>query len=52
MRSDKANIKIKLDDSILQKINSVDKAVADVEEVHKDVDEFNDSINEKMRKLN
>ena len=52
MRSDKANIKIKLDDSILQKINSVDKAVADVEEVHKDVNEFNDSIHEDMRKLN
>lgn len=52
MRSDKANIKIKLDDSILQKINSVDKAVADVEEVHKDVNEFNESIHEDMRKLN
>ena len=51
MRSDKANIKIKLDDSILQKINSVDKAVANVEEVHKDVNEFNQTINEKMRNL-
>ena len=51
MRSDKANIKIKLNDSILQKINSVDKAVADVEEVHKDVNEFNQTINEKMRNL-
>lgn len=52
MRSEKANIKIKLDDSVLQKINSVDKAVADVEEVHKDVNEFNESIHEDMRKLN
>lgn len=52
MRSEKANIKIKLDDSILQKINAVDKAVADVDAVHKEVDEFNKDIHEDMRKLN
>lgn len=50
MHSDKANIKIKLDDSVLKKINAVDDAVASVEAVHREVNEINDELHEDLRK--
>lgn len=44
MYNNRTNIKIKLDDKVLEKVNKVDKAVEDVAQLYEDFDAYKNQV--------
>ena len=51
MYNNRTNIKIKLDDKVLEKVNQVDAAVAAVDKLYDDFDIFEDQVNTEVSRF-